>query len=66
MTESANDGCVIEGDSAETKEVEGKYQRKEVKFGPIIQSCNTTPSYTLWHSRLYLPSSRVVLVVPDW
>ena len=40
ITESANDDCVIEGDSAETKEVEGKYQRKEVKFGPNVQSCN--------------------------
>ena len=47
MTESANDGCVIEGDLAETNEVKGKYQRKEVKFGPIVQSRNTTPSYTL-------------------
>ena len=40
MTESDNDGCIIEGDSARTKEVECKYQRKEVKFSPNVQIRN--------------------------
>ena len=44
MTESADDGCVIEGDSARTKEIECNHQRKEVKFSPKVQICNTTPS----------------------
>ena len=40
MTESANDGCVIEGDSARSKEVECKHQRKEVKFSLNVQIRN--------------------------